>query len=338
MRKLWWPVAIGLAILGLAVSVYNGGPWLQEQRTWAASHHFANGLPRESLSDGAWFFMVAFSTLFALVGSSIALLVTCWLARRAGRSASEAIIAAILAWPVFAILAERMQLAVSVVVGLPSDRLVVDILTPPVEELLLLVCATAVLVARPPRGARPAIAFGLAAGIGMNVFETAIYVQQASIASWMGYDSVDQWAIVGLRAPLFGFGLHPVTSALSTLGVGMSLARAPGTRRWMPALAAIGASIAVHGLWNATATQLSNRIAHQIGGFDGITVPAVAFASGSIVALLYLGLPMLVLAWGWRRAAGDRAAPVGIDEIPPLDALGSATTSTGVATTATALD
>ena len=325
MRRRWWAVVIGLAAIGLAVSVFNGGPWLEAQRDWASAHHFDNGLPLAGLTDGDWVAMVIFSSLFALVGSVPALGITGWLAHRAGRSAPEVILTATLSWPVFAVLGGRAEAALATVVGLGADQRVADILTPPVEELLLVLCASAVLLAWPPRGLRTGIVLGLAAGIGMNVFETALYVQQGGVGSWMDVPFEGQWSVVAARGGLFGFGLHAVTAALSMLGVAAFLARPSGARRYAPAIAAIAASIAIHAIWNATATTVVNWLARAIGGPDAMHTPAIAFLSSSTVALLYLGIPMLVLVTAWRRAGLPAARlPAAVAEVSTVPLAGVA--------------
>ncbi len=149
------------------------------------------------------------STLFALVASVPALVIVAWLARRAGRYPAEAILAAGLAWPVFGIVASRAEEVLAPCSASAADPTRSTILAPPTEELLLLGFAAAVLLIRRPNGMRPAIALGLATGIGMNVWETALYVQAAGIFSGLGGEQVGQWSAIGARAALSGSGSTP---------------------------------------------------------------------------------------------------------------------------------
>jgi hypothetical protein len=324
MRRRWWGVSAGLAVAGMGISAFNAGEWFEIQRTWVAEHPLPSGrIPWElAMDDGARVAAVVFSTLFALAAAIPALVIVSWLARRAGRSATEAILAAALTWPVFGLLASRIEEVLATGLGLGQEAF--DLLVPPTEEVLLLGCACAVLLARPQRGLRAAIALGLATGIGMNVWETAFYVQAGWVLSSMSIDQPGQWTTVGLRAALLGFGLHAITAAVSTLGVALALRRPAGVPRLLPVMLALAASIAVHGLWNATATGLVAHLSVLAGGIRVVDDPGVAFAVGSLVAVPYLAFPILVLVVAWRRGGPDRdlgmQQPVaeGTNEPPPL--------------------
>ena len=301
-------LALVLALAGMALQVFNIGEWVDIQRAWVESHPLPNGrIPWEfAIDDGQRVAIVVFSILYALLASVPALVIVAWLTRRAGRTGSEAILAAALTWPVFGLLASRVQEVILFIVGMRDESWAFAVLVPPTEELLLLACAAAVLLRKQPKGVRPAIALGLATGIGMNIWETGFYVQADIVLSQLGSTGqLGQWSVVGLRAALLGFGLHAVTAALSTLGLAISLGRPVGRGRWVPALAALGGSILVHAAWNATANPIVNRLLAAIATPESIDNPWLAFIAGSIVALPYVAIPGAILIVFWRRAGQE---------------------------------
>jgi RsiW-degrading membrane proteinase PrsW (M82 family) len=314
-----WALLGGLIAVTFAVAFLDAGELFAVERSWILSHPVQGVVQTGDIRDTAHeAALVGFSLLFALVAAIPTFAMVAWLTRRAGRRAAEALLAAALAALLIAIQFGRIQSFLAAQLAISWSDLRPVILTPPVEEAVKLVAAATVLSLGLPRGARPAIVLGLAAGIGFNVFEAGLYVMKSSLA---GAGHEGQWTTIWSRFALLGFGLHAVTAALSTAGLALSLDRARGgLGRALPAFVGFGSAMLIHGLWNATTGWIYSIVMPVFRPDPDAQVdPLTGLIVGSITVLPYLVVPIAALVAIWRRHPNDMPAEAAIAAAPVPD-------------------
>jgi RsiW-degrading membrane proteinase PrsW (M82 family) len=196
----------------------------------------------------------------------------------------------------------RVQFVVRAVTGLPPpDHVNVSsvLLTPVVEELLLLLAVAVVLWRRgPPFEARAGLVLGLAVGIGATIVEAALYAQITRIEG--GDDPLGQTFAV--RFAVLGLNLHPTTAAISGAALGAWLERGPRRGGVLVVGAGIGAAMAIHIVWNLVASGLATTVLAGFPSRAGAATPLLdLFVAASLTAVALLLVAWLVLAVIWRR-------------------------------------
>ena len=223
------------------------------------------------------------------------------LGRRAGVSASRVAGAALASMILIGLNLGRIQVAVRALTGIaPPSRLPnfsTHVLTPIVEDLLMLLAVALVLrTGSPKSGARVGLVLGIAAGIGMTVTETTLFIQQGYLESGDHLDG----DVLAQRFALFGLNVHATTAALSGAALGLWLTPPVRARRvWIAAIGFAGA-VAIHSLWNLLASDLATSVLTAILKEEGALDLWMVFVGSSFTAATLLLVPWILLAVIWR--------------------------------------
>jgi RsiW-degrading membrane proteinase PrsW (M82 family) len=279
--------------------------------TQLAALHADEVLRRPPPPIGVWrVFSALETTVVALHAFALALgaavpagLILVRLARHAGLSRRHVIASATFAMVLVGALGGRIQPVIRAATGIPAPdgsawNASSVLLTPAVEELLLLGAAAMVLASRPHRaGLRAGVVIGAAAGIGMTIEECVLYTARGFLAEGLA----DPVGTIALRFALLGFNLHPVTAALTAGALGGWLASGARPRGLASPVTALVGAIAIHGAWNLATSDLATGLVAVVAPGQDPIPPTVLFAVGSVIATAFLAIPFAVLARAWRR-------------------------------------
>jgi RsiW-degrading membrane proteinase PrsW (M82 family) len=250
-----------------------------------------------------------------------AILILRKLGRKAGASGRAIIASAWLAFLLVGILGGRVQPVVLEILGVANPDAAdlpirLFLVTPLTEELFKLV-AVAVPLALGVRlgGTRAGIVLGAAAGLGMTVFETDLYVQMDA----MRMVDIHPFDAVAIRFALLGLNLHAAAAALAGGALGAWVAAGHRLRRPLLPIAGLAAAVAVHAVWNAAVEDLFGRVLTGIVAVGERATALQLFAASTAVSAVLLAVPFAVLAIAWRRAGRRPAALVPAE---PLAAVG----------------
>lgn len=300
----------GLLWVAAVAAMVADGAWLAEQNRLAFE-----ALPPPPLGQYvyptvaetiAWF---ARALLFTGLATLAAWVVLAWIGRRS-RVAFRLLVAAAglgafatvtLAGRGHAFLLDPVYQSL----GVPWAQTLVG--TPAVEELVLAGTSAIVLVLVHAGRTREGIAIGAAVGLGFTIAETAHYQVLDFLDEGSRY-----WATLLTRFALLGLGIHSVKAAISGGAIAWWLGGARTARRAAVPGAAILGAMALHALWNATASNtMSEMLAVLQPGEINPSPVALSLVAWTFSGVM-LAVPIVLLAIAWRRngPAPSRTEPV----------------------------